>query len=108
MTTRLRPQKIYTSREMILKDIDRADRKHFRLLVQSEHESGLAALNRDNVVEYERHREKAQRCKEKGERLKNTRMQKLKNALAEFDTMSLGLDGVKGSQVTLRPLEERR
>lgn len=98
-------QKIYRSREQILKDIDAAHRKIKRLEIraQTEINAEKECLRQENN-QYVGHRHEADRLLGKISRLRNTRLKKLGATLAEFDTTPLQVEGLNVEQSVLQKL----
>lgn len=98
-------QKKYTSREQVIKDIDKALRKFDRLLSRARAQEELMWLLKDAAnVEYKKHADTLEALLEKAERLKKTRLEKLKRVLAAIDTAPLGIAGAEARQVTLEKI----
>jgi len=99
----MKRQKHYTSREQILKDIDKAHRKIKRLEAKAELE--LAAERHCRSQESNRyvgHRDEANRLLGMISRLRNTRLRKLGATLAGFDTKPLQAPGLDVEQSVLQ------
>jgi predicted NAD-dependent protein-ADP-ribosyltransferase YbiA (DUF1768 family) len=103
--TKPKRQKKYVDRKAIIKDIDAALRKHQRILNAASGEELTAMLLREsNNEEYKRHDEAKEKLLAKADRMKNTRLRKLQNLLAAFDTTPIGLAGYEKPQATLEKL----
>jgi len=81
-------QKKYLTRDMILKDIDKAHRKIKQAEVEAGLTDALILFFRDtgNRAKLEEHQGISDRLWKKINRLKNTRLKKLGMTLAAFDT----------------------
>jgi NAD-dependent DNA ligase len=99
-------QKHYTTREMIVKDIDAAHRRITRLLKSAEVADAQADLFRDSeeAHQIEQLRDHAQSCRAKVKRLEKTRLPKLQRVLVAFETKALGLPGHEAPGVVLEKL----
>lgn len=97
------PQKKYTSREMILRDIAAAERKHKRLLAAAQIELDAEKFyeGTENIVDKKNHRDEADRLLGKAKRLKETRLRKLGLSFAAFDTQPLPVAGLDLEQTVL-------
>ena len=102
----MKRQKKYLSRAEIIKDIDRALKRHSNLIgaaYKCEIEM-LKCRELGNNVAEKIYREKANELLGKAERLKFTRLKKLQNALAAFDTVPLGIESAKARQIVLEKI----
>jgi hypothetical protein len=99
-TRRMKRQRKYTSREMILKDIDAARRKITRLrhTSQDHREQADLLVTMDNIVRSRLERELAEKLWQQADRMENKRIRKLGATLAMFDTKPL----IGDEQVTLQ------
>lgn len=95
--------KRYTSREMVLKDIDKAHRKIKRLKAQTQTIlDAVEFLNVEDAVERKNLNESADELLAKISRIENTRLVKLGKTLAMFDTIPLGAEGLNQQDVCLQ------
>lgn len=102
----MKRQKKYTKREQVMKDIESALRKLGKLQAESYAQDNAADLLFSvGDADAQKHRDLATGLRKKADRLKNTRLQKLKRALAAIDTKPLGLPGAENPQVTLENIE---
>lgn len=94
----MKRQKQYTSEEMILKDIKKAERSIARLSVKSDDIVGEIEILKfsgddDTKIEIEKRHDAIRVITGKISRLRDTRLVKLKNTLASFRTCELpGMD----------------
>jgi len=98
--------KKYTHRDQIIKDIDSALRKieKAKKVAQGYLDEEELLLGTDNVSEYRQARENADKQFRKIKRLETLRLPKLKEKLAEMDTIELpGTQPVAASPVPLPP-----
>lgn len=87
-------QKKYTTREMILKDIDKARKKYDKIMRQAGGEEDAMYLYKESDnPDWKKHADKLDELLAKAERLKNTRLKRLQSTLAQFDTKELGIPG---------------
>lgn len=101
--TAMKRQKKYTSREMVIKDIDAAHRKIKRLRKQADErlaESDLFEVI-GNQIAAKAAREESDKLWEQSNRVENKRLKKLGATLAAFDTAPLGIEGLNQEQVVL-------
>lgn len=96
----MKRQRKYTTRAMILKDIDAARRKITRLrhASQDHREQSELLATMDNRVRSGIERELAEKLWQQADRMENKRMKKLGATLAMFDTRPL----IGDEQVTLQ------
>lgn len=100
----MKRQKIYRSREMILRDIDAANRKAGKLLMKIQELDAEAAFYRElsNGEKYRQTNEECDRISQKLHRLQTTRLKRLQNTLAMWDTETFAVDGLNEKQVVLQ------
>jgi len=102
----MKRQKRYTTREAILKDIDRALRRHARIIARAAAQEAKRDLLKDaapNDPEWRGVDEFVADLLAKAQRLKDTRLRKLQNVLAAYDTELLKIEG-NVKQVVLEKL----
>lgn len=102
----MKRQRKYTSREMIVRDIDAAHRKMKRLraAAQDAAETAELAATMGNDVQCRNSRDESDRLWLKSNRIENTRLRKLGATLAMWDTAPLGVEGLSAEQVTLQKI----
>lgn len=108
MTAKPKRKKRYTSREMILKDIEAARRKRNRLITKSDYHTSLAELA--SGVHKTEHESERDRLNKMIDRLDKTRLPRLGKTLAMFDTVPLGasakVEGLDQEGVVLQGIKE--
>lgn len=79
---------------MVVKDIDRALAKHHKIMDEASAEEVLMNMLKDSGdIGWKTHAEIMDYLLAKAQRLKDTRLTRLKRTLAQFDTAALGLSG---------------
>ena len=79
---------------MILKDIDKAQKKHAKIMQLAEgEEAAMILLKECENIDWKKHADNLDDLLAKAERLKKTRLARLQRTLAQFDTKELGIPG---------------